>query len=1128
MPPRLRAPRLRNNKEAAALNEEQLQYNTMMTRIGLSPAAIAALVDLGLGNINSFNDLTENDIPSIVKELRQGGVLVRQSSQNFLHALRYWVVRQTRLQEEFSSQDFTLDVMRHALERWQLSSEDVPDDLIKPPDDFKANTKWREFRESFLTFMKHTKGHADFPLSYVLREQDIADNEEVFETQEALEEATIPLQGNAYDKDNNAVFDSLKSRLLNGPAWTWIQDFDRRRDGRGAWKALQSHFEGVGGQIRLKTAAYASIKRAEYKGAKNFDFDLYKRIHTQAHADLKRYGEPVPETKKVKDFLDGITETSLQPVKYTIAGFPHLMNNFTEASNYISQIIDLNKKNDSITRQISGFSSQGRGQMGRGRGRFPGRGGRGRGRSGQGRGRGGRGRGNTIAGRLISYEEWQNMPEEEKETIRNKRSKFAAKRKIASLTSETEESSKVGTGEQNIQMERRETASAGEHMTRRNRSLISQIWSGQRYNSSGLRTVSSVEYDWGHQGLYANAELDSHADTIVAGSTCRILELTNQSCDVFPYSDHYEPIKNVPIAKVATAYDHPITGQTYILVFGQALYMGDKMHHTLICPNQARVNGVIVDNVPQHLSKDKSSTHSIYFPLQDVRIPLELKGVISYLLTRYPSQEKINNCTWLQVTGDGTWDSYSHAFFEDEQILINRTKSVLPAHDREIFSLSQVIHRNVSMLSTQPRKLSVTDERIAKIFGCSPSVASKTRLITTQKGIRSFTDHLTTRYRTKQAALRYNQLGGHHGRFYSDTMFSSVKSVRGNTMGQIFVNDIGFTHFIPMKLKTDAGHALQEFIHDIGIPSSLHTDDAKELTSAHWKQVRKTYGIKQTLAEPYSPFQNRAEINIREMKKHTRRLMNKTGTPLRLWDFCTQYVAELRTLTAQPLFSLHGRTPYELVIGNTPDISEYISFSWYQPVYYLDNTNFPEEKERIGRWIGVAHNIGQALCFWILPKSGTPIARTTVRAITAAEMQTDVVKEELIAYNNMITRRLGDQSISDSDLPFEIGSADLQKALADADDEDDGIYDPLEPEAEQPDLDDLSEEVLDNLLSAEVVLSKDGLQFVGKVVGRKRDSNGELIGGANSNPILDTRVYEVEFPDGTINEYSANILSEAI
>jgi hypothetical protein len=137
----------------------------------------------------------------------------------------------------------------------------------------------------------------------------------------------------------------------------------------------------------LKSAAYAAIKRTEYKGAKNFDFDLYKRIHTQAHADLKHYGEPVPETKKVKYFLDGISEPSLQPVKYTIAGFPNLMNNFTEASIYLSQIIDLNKKTDSMTHQVSTINSNGRGGRGRGgRGRFNERPGRGGGRGGRGRG----------------------------------------------------------------------------------------------------------------------------------------------------------------------------------------------------------------------------------------------------------------------------------------------------------------------------------------------------------------------------------------------------------------------------------------------------------------------------------------------------------------------------------------------------------------------------------------------------------------------------------------------------------------------------------------------------------------------------------------------------------------------
>ena len=63
-------------------------------------------------------------------------------------------------------------------------------------------------------------------------------------------------------------------------------------------------------------------------------------------------------------------------------------------------------------------------------------------------------------------------------------------------------------------------------------------------------------------------------------------------------------------------------------------------------------------------------------------------------------------------------------------------------------------------------------------------------------------------------------------------MFPSVKSVQGNTMGQIYVKHIGFMHFMPMQKKSEAGYALAEFIQDVGIPTSLHTDDAKELITA--------------------------------------------------------------------------------------------------------------------------------------------------------------------------------------------------------------------------------------------------------------------------------------------------------
>jgi hypothetical protein len=46
-------------------------------------------------------------------------------------------------------------------------------------------------------------------------------------------------------------------------------------------------------------------------------------------------------------------------------------------------------------------------------------------------------------------------------------------------------------------------------------------------------------------------------------------------------------------------------------------------------------------------------------------------------------------------------------------------------------------------------------------------------------------------------------------------MFSSIKSIAGNTMGQIFVNDIGYTHFTPMRLKSEAPNALLEFIQNV-------------------------------------------------------------------------------------------------------------------------------------------------------------------------------------------------------------------------------------------------------------------------------------------------------------------------
>ncbi len=137
--------------------------------------------------------------------------------------------------------------------------------------------------------------------------------------------------------------------------------------------------------------------------------------------------------------------------------------------------------------------------------------------------------------------------------------------------------------------------------------------------------------------------------------------------------------------------------------------------------------------------------------------------------------------------------------------------------------------------------------------------------------------------------------------------------------------------------------------------------------------------------------------------------MARTNTLLLLWDHCCQYVVDLRNRLARPLPQLHGRTPYEMMTGNTPDVSKYLEFTWYKPVWYYEPSVFPKENKILGYWIGVAHRIGQAMCYWLLPASTIPIACTTVQKVTKEELQTDVMEENIKALNTEIEIHLATQ-----------------------------------------------------------------------------------------------------------------------
>ena len=68
----------------------------------------------------------------------------------------------------------------------------------------------------------------------------------------------------------------------------------------------------------------------------------------------------------------------------------------------------------------------------------------------------------------------------------------------------------------------------------------------------------------------------------------------------------------------------------------------------------------------------------------------------------------------------------------------------------------------------------------------------------------------------------------------------------------------------------------------------------------------------------------------------------------------------------------------------------------------------------------------------------------------------------------------------------------------------------------------------DQYVNAEILLLKGDKLARGQVVHWKHNANGNQIVRSNQNPILDTCLYEVEFPEGEMTKLVANIIAESM
>jgi hypothetical protein len=129
--------------------------------------------------------------------------------------------------------------------------------------------------------------------------------------------------------------------------------------------------------------------------------------------------------------------------------------------------------------------------------------------------------------------------------------------------------------------------------------------------------------------------VNTGADTCCVGRGFTILEHTNRYVTLRGYSDRSDEQERVPVVTAATTVELD-NGSTVVLIFHEALYLGEGQQTSLLNLNQVRFAGHKADDIPQFLSQG-TLIHGIE-TMDEEHNPFSLQGKSSLLYVRVPTK----------------------------------------------------------------------------------------------------------------------------------------------------------------------------------------------------------------------------------------------------------------------------------------------------------------------------------------------------------------------------------------------------------------------------------------------------------------------------------------------------------
>ena len=673
------------------------------------------------------------------------------------------------------------------------------------------------------------------------------------------------------------------------------------------------------------------------------------------------------------------------------------------------------------------------------------------------------------------------------------------------------------------------------------------------YNVHEQETISR-----GQGGIESTIESDSHADTWCLGPNFVMSYYTGQVCDVSGFNNNVAE-SEVRVGTGFTCWVNPVDGTSQLIEVHQGLDMRDKIRHTLANPNQSRDFDV-------SWCDDAWDPNNRPFGIKvgNVFIPFELRGSTALFKTRQPTHDEIEHLYESRITLTSSMEWNPHDLQAPRRVSATTTSSrnsnlsaiavmkngvdrdglrvcatmerdagFIPYGnvDRLLAGIStaltdetllpRMIHNvNVAETVSDTRHSDISPETLSRKWRISLDSAKETLQITTQQGIRQAIRPITRRYRTGIMNTDIRRL---RATVYADTGFVNIKSLRQNTCYQGYSCE-NFVQIYPMRKQTDAAQSLHDFANDVGAPAVLITDDAPLLQGSQSKHatMARHLNISLRATEPGTQRQNKFELETRIFSRRWKGMMAELNVPKRLWDYALEHEAKILSMTARGADGIPG---LEKLTGERTDITEYLDFGFWDRVWFQDDPG-GSTPPTLGRWVGVAHRIGSALCYWVLKSNGEVEPRTTVQHVTTDDAAKPGVMESIEEYDRLLKERLKDDN-------FHITNDDVR--LQDVYEEDrndhdtERNYDDDMPEI--ADRDDIPDEAYEALLGAEVMLPNERADdyIRGTVLKRLKNNFGKPVGVGNDKvPALDTRQYVVRMDDGSERELQHNIIAQNI